>query len=771
METELEAELSSSQRRKILADELNAVLSKLDSSFAEVLEDVVEHLFAKAETSVNNRESQLFLDAYNNMRKKSGEIQKRFKNTFRTLLDEGIDNSRSNIGTPASLQETDWGNLSLVDTDKVEEDVQVKRLTDKIKSSVEWELRDLNARMSYLLGRDGAEEGDNPLRPEVFCRAIGKVCSELESDHQVRIELLRGFEEALSVNLNTVYQDLNKRLISYRVLPKVHHTHSAARRNVAPRKAQDGYQSDYQNELSRVTNAVENVVEGTLSIFEALQKLVGNSPAYRNSLGAANDAAGSGTRRNLMGAIRELREAQEVGFGAQSPLDLAQLPNYIWANRDQLSAAAGNQVDRMKIDIVAMLFDQILADDKLPAEFKTLLGRLQLPVLRVALADGSFFATRAHPTRRLIDRIASCAVGFESQGNSEASHRFVAEVERIVNAVLADVDEDAHLYEELLAEFELFLLNEQNHDNDIVGRAAGVLERAEAREVLGINATIQVNQLLYGVALEPALRAFLLDVWVYVLVEAACRAADNRSDPSVERYKQLCIDLVWSAQPKSSPEDRRRLVAMLPKMIGCIREGLALIGYPPDQETQFFSQLMQIHSQAVRAPNATPEENANVDRFATQLREMVVESDASAVAAESTAEAKLSGQAARRVAAESQGEVNVIEVADEPEEPLAGMLMPSDDTVSRWVESLERGNWYELKVNGEYTKVRLAWISPMRSFYLFVPSEGLHGHSLHPDALRRALRTGELRFIESESLVDRAVRSVMVDLERQQVAA
>jgi hypothetical protein len=149
---------------------------------------------------------------------------------------------------------------------------------------------------------------------------------------------------------------------------------------------------------------------------------------------------------------------------------------------------------------------------------------------------------------------------------------------------------------------------------------------------------------------------------------------------------------------------------------------------------------------------------------------MVVENDATALEP-SSGESKLSEQAARRVAAESQGEIEVVDVRDEPVEPLAGVLMPSDEAVSQWVESLERGTWYELKVGDAYLKVRLAWISPLKSFYLFVPEEGLHGHSLHPDALRRAFRMGELRLLENESLVDRAVRSVMSDLERQQVAA
>ncbi len=765
-ELQIDEELSTPRRQQILADELNAVLSKLDHSFSTVLEDVVEHLFAKAESCANNRESQLFLDAYNNIRKQSGEIQLRFKRNFRALLDEGIG-ARPVKSNRHSAD--DWMELSLVDTDKVEEDVQVQKLCDKIKSSVEWELRDLNARMSYLMGRESAEEQDNPLRPENFCRAIGKVCAELESDHTVRLELLRGFEAALSQNLSTVYHDLNARLISYRVLPKIRHGHQTRRASPKSKSGDFGYESDYQGELGRVTEVVENVVEGTLSIFEALQKLVGNTPAYRGQPGIADPGNPAQSRRNLMSAIQELRHVQDA-FSAPLGADNVApgLPNFIWANRDQLSAAAGSQVDRMKIDIVAMLFDQILADDKLPAEFKTLLGRLQLPVLRVALADGSFFASRAHPTRRLIDRIATCAVGYERNGTDATGSRFEAEVERIVNAVLQNVEDDVAVYDRLRDEFDQFIANEHNNANDIVGRAANVLERAEIRETLAINATIQVNQLLYGVSLAPALRAFLLDVWTHVLVEAACAAKDSKADPTVTRFKDLCVDLVWSAQPKVNPEERRRLVNKLPSLIATIREGLAMIGYPFDEETRFFSELMQIHSAAVRAPNATLEEQERVDDFATRLHAMIVENDVNVV--ERSGERQLSVQAVRRVVAESQGEVELVDLATGPS-TAADAVLPSDDLVEHWVEVLERGAWYELRIEGEFSRVRLAWISPLRTFYLFVPADGLKSHSLQPDALKRALRNGDLRTVEKETLVDRAVRSVMSNLERQQVSA
>lgn len=777
MSTVLDQELSVAARHQILSSELTEVLAKLDQSFATVLEDVIEHLFAKSEACGTNRERQIFLDAYNNVRRQGKEIEQRFKKNFRNLLDASV--AQKDVRASV-ISEFDFDELSLVDTTEIEEDVQVRQLTDKIKASVEWELRDLNARMSFLLGREGADETDNPLRPELFCRALGKACAEMESDHAARLEVLRGFESALSTNLGAVYHDLNARLISRRVLPKVRHTAAsrkpAARQRDLPGARQGDVDRDAQaNE--RIENAVEHVVESTLSMFEALQKLVGNAPAYRNAFGNSfgmtteTGMPAGHSRRHLLSAIQELRDVQDVGIDptrSAGDLQAHLVPNFIWANHNQLASAASNNVDRMKIDIVAMLFDQILSDDKLPAEFKTLLGRLQLPVLRVALSDGSFFASRAHPTRRLIDRVASCAVGYE--GGGDASSRFFAEVERIVMLVLRNVDDESSaVYERLLAEFENFIEREHTHANDIVGRAAGVLERAEIREVLGINATIQVNQLLYGVTLEPFLKAFLLDIWTHVLVEAACRSENSQTDPAFLNYKQLCLDLVWSAQPKSTPEDRRKLVALLPRMIAGIRQGLALIGYPAEQEAAFFAELMQLHSTAVRSHAPLPGEQMDIDRFADRLRDMVVASDVTAVAG--AAEVKLSPQSALRVTAEGAGEVELLDVPAGPDSVAVNHSLPADELVSRWIEGLERGSWYELRAEEGYNKVRLAWISPLRSFYLFIAAQGQKAHSLDPDALRRSLRNGDLRAVESETLVDRAVRSVMDNLERNQSPA
>ena len=856
-------------RREILATEIDSVVAALDHCFTAIVARVEGALFEEAEASSDGRKRQLLLDAYNALHSRRVVLEARFMAAFRQLMDECMRGDTARRGRDAD--ELDWTEISLVDTAKVEADVQMMRLTDCIKSNVEWELRDLNARMSFLLDRDESDESANPLRPELFSRALSQACDELESDHQGRMAVMRAFEAALSEGVGAVYHDVNERLISRRVLPKIRHRSRAPRRGTSSRGS-DGEGPHMQTSsgldahVTRIDSAMESVVESTLGMFDALQQLVGQTPGFRHpdrtaETHASHAAASASTsqwtrrsqshtttslsgmtesvfghalsaqasRRGLLAAIAELREAHALALDlAANPAAIDLLidapgeaaptnpetrplaaPNVIRMHRERLSAAAGTPVDRMKIDIVAMLFDHIFADEKLPAEIRMLLARLQLPVLRTALADTSFFASRAHPARRLIDRLASCAIGWRGQGAIDPG--FAAEIERIVRAIADDSSDDAAVYERLLGEFECFLDSAREETGDIVCRAADVLERVEEREVLSINATIQINQLLYGVDVDPFLRAFLLDVWSHVLVETACRAKEPKTDLVVARAKRLCIDLVWSTAPKTNPNDRRRLVELLPRLIATLREGLALIGYPSEQETRFFSELMKLHSEAVRSVGkietaagdaAAGIDPLDIDQFAARLADMIVEHDFNALAdvnVRASSASASSSASARRMIAASDVSIELITAARptqgadsraDAEAYAAEMRFVEsaridDATLSERIAALEKGNWLELKTSGElaadktsganaanrYARVRLAWISPMKSFYLFVGTDGQRAQSLNPDALHALFRSGQMRFVEQERLVDRAVRSMMEDLEHERHAA
>ena len=76
------------------------------------------------------------------------------------------------------------------------------------------------------------------------------------------------------------------------------------------------------------------------------------------------------------------------------------LQNQVRIVRDSEAAQQVSPIGSVTIDIVAMLFDFVFNDDELPATVKSLVGQLQIPVLKVAMLDQSFFGNRQHPARR-----------------------------------------------------------------------------------------------------------------------------------------------------------------------------------------------------------------------------------------------------------------------------------------------------------------------------------------------------------------------------------
>ncbi|MFX8235293.1 DUF1631 family protein, partial [Acinetobacter baumannii] len=82
-----------------------------------------------------------------------------------------------------------------------------------------------------------------------------------------------------------------------------------------------------------------------------------------------------------------------------------------------LKHAAGTPAERATIEIVAMMFQSILTEERIPATVRVWFARLQMPVLRVAVGEPDFFAAADHPARRLIDRMGACVMGFNTAQN------------------------------------------------------------------------------------------------------------------------------------------------------------------------------------------------------------------------------------------------------------------------------------------------------------------------------------------------------------------
>lgn len=96
-----------------------------------------------------------------------------------------------------------------------------------------------------------------------------------------------------------------------------------------------------------------------------------------------------------------------------------------------------NQIDGRTIDFVEMIFGAFLRDSNISDVIKSLLLRLQIPVIKTSLIDNNFFYDSDHPARTLMDTIAHLGIGIEEESNT-----VYQTIDLIVNQLLRSFDKN-----------------------------------------------------------------------------------------------------------------------------------------------------------------------------------------------------------------------------------------------------------------------------------------------------------------------------------------
>lgn len=176
------------------------------------------------------------------------------------------------------------------------------------------------------------------------------------------------------------------------------------------------------------------------------------------------------------------------------------------------ATTAENQI----IDIVSMLFDFFFDDENLPAPIKVLIGRLQIPVLKVAILDDSFFNQEKHPARKLLDNISKASLGWGEDQNQEKL--LIDKIEELVNFILTEFEQDIEVFEKALEQFTQFLAAE----NKKIARANESLrlqgeENEQKRKLAQMTASKLIQKLMSKRELSFEVSQFLDSIWTMVL--------------------------------------------------------------------------------------------------------------------------------------------------------------------------------------------------------------------------------------------------------------
>ena len=740
---------------------------QLKLSLQGLFDNADDTLFEMADRAASNAEQNAFFEAMRDLRLKRKTIERGF---LQRVFESFATLNQYEIGVPApQLGNVSFENLSLVQDDVLEESVALDAMVSRVLSRDGTALGHLTTRLNAVISKK-LDDKTNPLGPRLLCEQFLAACEGLGVEIRVKLIILKLFEKHVLGDLDQLYADANQQLVEAGVLPELKSA-PPARRQPGRSPAGAARTAREEGAESRGAAPAGYADEGVQEVFGALQELLsqvrGSAMLPRREIPA--DAVPISSN-DLMRLLSHLQ--QHFPVGGQQVSDDYDLRNQLEGLLTRVSAKSGKarvvgEVDEDVINLVAMLFEFILDDRTLPDSLKALIGRLQIPMLKVAVLDKTFFSRGSHPARRLLNEIATAALGWNAQGDEQRDALY-QRIEQVVQRLLNDFTDDPAIFSDVLAEFIAFtgdekrrseLLEQRTRDAE-EGRAKAELARQQVEQAL--------NSRLLGKVLPEVVVRLLQEGWSKVL-QLTCL---KHGAESAEWVSALAVmdDLIWSVEPHESPEDRLRLLELVPSLLKSLRDGLASAAIDPFVTSEFFSKLESVHVQAfqrfkreVAEPQPVPP--SEVDSSAAEVQsDSVVELGAGPLLElppqelEEIVEAPAMVEVVEEIVLLAPGE-------SRQQEPEASL--PDDDEALQKVDELRVGSWVEIQEDEEHKlRGKLAAIIKPTGKYIFVNRTGMKVMEKTRMGLAVEFRRGAIRLLDDALLFDRALESVIGNLRK-----
>ena len=426
-----------------------------------------------------------------------------------------------------------------------------------------------------------------------------------------------------------------------------------------------------------------------------------------------------------------------------SPAGVVRVAQDLREKSAELKKKAETKGEKATIEIVALMFQAILAEERIPPGIRVWFARLQMPVLRVALEDADFFGTADHPARLLIDRMGSCVMGFD--GTGVQSSAMETEVKRIVQVIEQYPETGKKVYQIVYEEFQKFL-SKFLTEKDTTQKVVSVAQQVEQKETLAIQYTIEMRNMLQDMPVRDEIRDFLFKVWAEVLAVSALRKGSKHAD--TQSLKKCATDLVWAASAKPSRADRARVIQDLPNLLVRLRSGMTLLAMAPSEQEGHVKAISDTLADAfLSKTQAIPQEK--IDAMAQRLSNLE-----DFVSDDPMGDLPLDAESLEMMLGIDASAIEV--VSSGGSKPTAAMLA--------WAAELQLGTWFSLDHNSHITQVQFAWRSERKHLNLFASTSG-RTFLIQGGRLAAYLQAGLLLPQEEEALTVRATRDALAKIE------
>ncbi|MGA9340810.1 MAG: DUF1631 family protein [Rhodanobacteraceae bacterium] len=728
--------------RSLLEGSVQRTGIHFDVSVIRWLDGLESELFKRAEQAPSNERQSADFEALREIKRYREDLAADFASLARSDFFVTVE---PKAARPTPARATSLGlDLALVDNEVLEEDLALEELVRKSEVRHSQSLYLLGHRIAVMFAVPAFDNETLPLGPSRVGAILARVLADLELQRDYRVLAYQLFDRIAMGDYGRFLDTLNEYLATQRVLPNLrfrgNHPYAAPIDTVNEAAASDAPASPSATETSgraavgagmgaaggmHPAHATDES-QGAPELFPTLRQLLADK---RRALGAEVRYSRTDylpTALDLQSALGSMQALPLANAGIHSgagPRSADQLRQDLLAqlrdrNPDGKTPVLAEE-DEDTLDLVGMLFESIASDLRARGPSRTLLNRLQVPLLRVALRDKDFFARRDHPARRLLNTVAEA--GERWIDDLDADKDLIDKMNWAINRLATEFDGDLGLFESTASDLDKHL--------ELVAHRAAVAERrhvaaAKGREKLAAareRASTAIGGLIerHAGKLAPLMKTMLEQAWTDVLALAILRHGEE-SAPYQHRL-DVADQLLRRGTAADAPVD--------PNLKREIESGLVQVGMHGDEARTIARRLLD--------PDAETDDAAPTP---------------TAIALALKNKARLGSP----VSGDAKKAKPIAEARDLNDQELAMLER---------IKRLPFGAWFEFVVNqqGDTVRRKLAWFSTMSGRCLFVNQRGVRVDDKQLSQLARDLVRGEVRFVppHDESIIDRTWKTIM----------
>ncbi len=708
----------------------------LEAGLEPFFTQVDDDLFRLAENATSNQRQTLFFDALRSFRL----LRKQIEAAFLQNVEDAFGQFWAGETVPAARRaETDQEQeLSLVEKDELEEELAVSTMISRVKNACHRDLLALDMRFARMSERSKVAHQENPVGPDTLALAFREALSDWDADVLARIVAYKCFDREVMARMGDAYEAMNLHLAENGVLPELRY-HAIPRRSepvpaggeagggapeVVPGEADDPVVAGADSEAAVVPEPPLQVPP-LEQIWQYIRQLQA-AAASMGALPAVDPSLPVIPRGELMKGLTRLQaqapeSLPQMDFAGQQRYLLEQLGG---GDASEPQARLGEQ-EQQVIDVILMLFNQVLDDPNLPDALRALIGRLQIPVLKAAIADSAFLNNQNHPARRLLNELAEASVGWRDDGD-RSERSLYTQVKKAVDRIVHEFEDDIGLFEEVRAEFAAWKARRERARKILEARLA---EAASGEERLVV-AGQRVDQLLaeWDVGALPEGAATILDgPWKKLLTILWLREGEDGAN--WKRGVELGARIAHYLRP-GAEFDRQELLSDIPEILAGLKKGFQYISLDRKRISMLLNRVQGCFIAALR-----PVSKEKVD------------AEAGPQDAETRPEA----------GSETPKETN----AKEPPTPQA-----EPDEHDRQAMELAEGTWLKIESADEEEEplvCKLVWRSRYTGTMVFVDGQGNKAAQMKEEDLAALFRAGRASLLKDVQapLIDRALRKML----------